>query len=102
MAPLVNHSVQNSSLNVLCATENNNLVGNPAIVEPEDFTEFLKVNWAWFVTNCPKNNLPKHEAHIIALRCNSAMQFETNFANISEITSVTSFDKAVMEMKNES
>ncbi len=60
---------------------------------PQDLTEYLKVNRAWFVRGYPKDCLPRLEADITGLKCNDAMQLEIAFANVKEVTSFASYGK---------
>jgi hypothetical protein len=54
--------------------------------EAQDISKFLKVHRAWFVVGYPKGLLPRLEADIIELLCDSlAMQLEIKFANVKEV-----------------
>ena len=55
--------------------------------EPQDLTKYLRIHRAWFVVGYPKGNVPRLEAEIIGLFCDSnARQLEIKFANVIEVT----------------
>lgn len=65
------------------------LLGVQGLEETIDFTEYLKVNTAWFVRGYPKGSVPRLEAKIMkALYWPKLEQFEIQFSDVKEVVAV--------------